>query len=191
MATENRLHERLLVLRYQAGDEKAFAELVRRYHGGLTYFVRRLAKNPAAADDIVQDGWLKAFRRLRTLRDPDAFRVWLYRIARRRAFNALRDAKHFQPLREDLAASDREGPEEKAFRAEEAPLVHRCMEALRPEHREVLLLRFLEEMSYESIAEVVGCNVGTVRSRLHYAKAALRREMERDHGWTAGFVRRF
>ena len=69
--------------------------------------------------------------------------------------------------------------------------MHRCLEALRPEHREVLLLRFLEEMSYESIAEVVGCSVGTVRSRLHYAKAALRREMERDHGWMAGFVRRF
>jgi len=191
MASEDELHERLLILRYQAGDEEAFAELVTRYHGPLAYFLRRLAKDSATAEDMLQDVWVKALRHLRTLRHPEAFRVWLYQIARRRAFNELRDRKAAFPLREDLPAAPEDGPEEKAFSAEEAPLVHRCLAALRPEHREVLLLRFLEEMPYESIAEVVGCGVGTVRSRLHYAKLALRREMQKEQGWMAGFVRRF
>lgn len=186
---EQQLRERLLVLRYQAGDAEAFVELVARYHASLTYFVRRLAKDEATAEDIVQDVWMKSLRHLRTLRHPEAFRVWLYQVARRRVLNERRDAKSVCALPDNLPAAEDVPEEEEVFSAEQAPRVHECLNALRPEFREVLLLRFLEEMPYESIAEVIGCPVGTVRSRIHYAKLALRREMEK--GWLAGFARRF
>jgi len=189
MELEERLRERLLVLRFQAGDEEAFVELVARHQASLTYFVRRLTKDEATAEDIVQDVWMKSLRCLRTLRNPEAFKVWLYQIARRRALNERRDAKSASALPDNLAAPQDGPEEEEVFSAEQAPRVHECLKALRPEFREVLLLRYLEEMPYESIAEVVECPVGTVRSRIHYAKLALRREMEK--GWLAGFERRF
>lgn len=72
--------------------------------------------------------------------------------------------------------------EEPTFAPEEAEQMHRALGRLRAPHREVLTLYFLEQMPYESIAEVVGCTLGTVRSRIFYAKQSLRREMERDHG---------
>jgi RNA polymerase sigma-70 factor (ECF subfamily) len=69
--------------------------------------------------------------------------------------------------------------EEPVFNAEDAAQVHAALDELAPEHREVLVLRFLEDMSYENIAQAIGCQIGTIRSRLHYAKRALRRALEK------------
>ena len=71
-----------------------------------------------------------------------------------------------------------EGAKEPTFSPEDAARIHKSMDRLKPQHKEVLMLRFLEQMSYQQMADVLGCNLGTVRSRLHYAKNALKQEME-------------
>ena len=178
-----RLREQLLVLQYQAGDSAALAELVERYHGPLLYFLRRMLPDRQGAEDVLQDTWLTVVRELFRLRQPKAFPAWLYRIARNKVYQQLRKHNSFVPLKEEVAEAPAE-EETEDFSADDAARVHECLERLPPEQREVLVLRFLEQMSYEDIAAVVGCPPGTVRSRIHYGKRALRREMEgrRDDG---------
>ncbi len=173
-----RLREQVLVLRYQAGDTTALEELVERYHGPLLYFVRRMLGDARGAEDVLQATGVAVVRNLRKLRDPGAFPAWLYRIARNKVYQELRKDNRVLPLSEEVEVTA--APEEEAddFSADDAARVHECLERVRPEHREVLVLRFLEQMSYQDIAVVVGCSLGTVRSRLHYAKRALRKEME-------------
>ena len=171
------LREQVLVLRYQAGDATALEELVEQHYGPMLYFVRRMLGGSADAEDILQDTWLAVLRNLRKLRNPEAFSTWLYRIARNHVYQQLRKQNPVLPLSEEVEATA--APEETGgFSAQEAARVHECLEKLRPEHREVLVLRFLERMSYQDIALVVGRELGTVRSRIHYAKRALRKEME-------------
>ena len=173
-----RLREQVLVLRYQAGDTTALEELVERYHGPLLYFVRRMLTDSRGAEDVLQDTWLAVVRGLFKLRQPKAFSVWLYHIARNKVYQRLRKRDRALPLSEEVEATAAPEKEADDFSADDAARVHECLERLRPEHREVLVLRFLEQMSYQDIAVVVGCGLGTVRSRLHYAKRALRKEME-------------
>jgi len=173
----SRIYEQVLVLRCQAGDDGAFTELVALYGGRIAYFVRRLMGHDESVDDVLQETWLAAFRGLADLRSPAALPVWLYRIARNQACRHLRHRTAWQEMPEDVAAPD--GPaDDPPFGPEQAAAVHRGLARLAPPHREVLVLRFLEDMTYDDIAEVTGCPVGTVRSRIHYARQALRREME-------------
>jgi len=178
MGPAEQLQEQVLVVRFQAGDAAAFTALVERHHASLCYFINRFGVAGQAADDIAQEVWLSAYRRLGTLREPAAFRTWLYRIARNRVLQDARGRKEEGPLPHDLPASD--DASQDGFSKDKAEAIHRCLPLLRPEHREVLLLRFLEEMSYEEIAVVTGAELGTVRSRLHYAKMALRARIEEE-----------
>lgn len=172
----DRLYEQVLVLRCQAGDHGAFAELVQRYHARLGYYLRRLLGNGALAEDVLQNVWFAVFRQLARLEQPRAVSVWLYRIARNAALAELRKTPGWSELTAEPPAPDAE-PDEPEFSAEDAARIHAALDRLRPEHKEVLTLRFLEDMSYEQIAEIVRCPLGTVRSRIYYAKRALREEM--------------
>ena len=174
--TADRLYEQVLVLRCQTGDDGAFAELVGHYDQRLTYYVRRLAGAQRDPEDILQDVWLTVYRKLPQLRDPRALAVWLYRIARTTTLAALRGGRNWAELPEEPAGPD-ESSAEPVLSAEDAAQIQAALDRLRPEHREVLSLRFIEDMSYEQIAAVVGCPLGTVRSRLHHAKEALQREL--------------
>jgi RNA polymerase sigma-70 factor (ECF subfamily) len=172
------LYERVLVLRCQAGDETAFAELVERYQPRLRYYLRKMLRDLHGAEDALQEVWLDVFRAVSRLADAGAFRSWIYRIARDRSLRVLRKCRlPHQPLEE---VDEIVGQEEEAhFAAEDAERIHGALDELATEHREVLVLRYVEDMTYEEIALVVGCRVGTVRSRLHYAKRALRVVLER------------
>ncbi len=173
----DQLYERILVLRCQTGDEAAFAELIASYGPRLRYFLRKLLAEPAAAEDLLQEIWLDVFRGLPRLSDVAAFPAWLYRIARDRAWRTLRKRR----LNErSLGQDDFADENEPSFAAEDAERIHAGLDSLPPDQREVLVLRFLEEMTYEDIAQVVGCELGTVRSRIHYAKRALRRALEKE-----------
>jgi RNA polymerase sigma-70 factor (ECF subfamily) len=172
--------ERLWVRAAQGGDVAAFRSLLDIYDRRLLYFVRRFLPDVNQALDVLQDVWLTVFRRLPALRAPEAFRVWLYQIAHDKVVSVLRRHRREDEVYADLRdrhADAADGDHELTF--DRAELVHRALERLSPEHREVLLLRFLEGLSLEDIARAVGCGAGTVKSRLHYAKQALRQHVEK------------
>jgi RNA polymerase sigma-70 factor (ECF subfamily) len=172
----DRLYEQVLVVRFQAGDEAAFVEIVERYHERLRYYVRRLSADASRVDDVLQDVWLIVFRRLAGLRTPRALPAWLYRITRNAALADHRrvraPAALAQEPEEPTAAED-----EPDFTPEDAARIHACLDGLSPDHREVVVLRFFGGLSYEDIADVVGSPLGTVRSRIHHAKRTLRRAL--------------
>ena len=170
--------ERVLVVKSQMGERPALEELYRRYNPRVGYYLRRMIQTEDAAD-AQQEVWLTVLRRLPRLRAADAFSVWLYRIARSKALDRIADRRAFQWLEttETEAAAAPEPP----FMAADAAAVHVGIARLPPPQREVVLLRFMEDLSYEQIADVVGCTIGTVRSRLHHAKHRLAHELEDDH----------
>jgi RNA polymerase sigma-70 factor, ECF subfamily len=174
-----RLYERVLVVRCQTGDEGAFALLIARYARRLRFYLRKLVGD-APADDLLQDVWLDVFAKLARLRDPGAFGAWAYRIARDKAYAELArrriphaplDAAGASADVEDFAADEES---DDAWSTEDVERVRAGLDELPRDHREVLVLRFVEDMTYEQIAAVIGRPVGTVRSRVHYAKQSLR-----------------
>lgn len=171
-----RLHEQLLVLRCQAGDEVAFEELVARYHPRLRYYLRRILPRADQADDVLQEVWLAVFRALPRLADPASLMAWLYRITRDKASVQWRrrSPEHLLDVSDLIGRPSQDSD----FCPDDAQEIHASLDDLTPEQREVLVLRFLEDMTYEQIATVTGCPLGTVRSRLYYAKSALRRAIE-------------
>jgi RNA polymerase sigma-70 factor (ECF subfamily) len=126
----------------------------------------------------VPEVWLTVFRKIGKLESPEAFRTWLYRIAHAKAVTAVRRDVRRSLRDHSLAGSQSTSDDGRLGRLDEAELVHRALERLSPDHREALVLRFLEQMPVEEIGEVLGCPPGTVKSRLHYAKEAMRRAVE-------------
>jgi RNA polymerase sigma-70 factor (ECF subfamily) len=181
------IYERLLVVRAQAGDDAAFAELVERFSPRLRYFLRKLlgperhrgrSLPSDDAEDALQDVWLDVLRALPRLSDPQALVAWLYRIARDRAFARLRKTRRHEPLPDSSTITDIPTEDDDDFSAEDAAQIHAALDKLPAEQREVLVLRFLEDMTYEQIAAVVGVSIGTIRSRLHYGKRELAKLLE-------------
>ena len=192
MNLSERFVERALVYRCRDdGDRAAFDRLVTMHHPALIYYVRTLVGGDRAgasgsAEDAVQEVWLAAHRQLGRLKEVAAFKSWLYRIARNKALDARRarrmeplngGAETFDPIAAGDAAGGADGPD---FSPEDAAGVHEGLRQLTLEHREVLTLRFLEDMSHADIAAVTGADVGTVKSRIFYAKQSLRRVMEQS-----------
>jgi len=174
--TLRELEEIVLVRHAQSANHDAFALLVERYDRRLLYFVRRLLGDSQSdsAFDVLQSIWLKVHRRLPGLRAPEAFRVWLFRIAHDQAISELR-RKGLRPvaLDQETDGFPNTQPDTSHEDLENSELVHRALGEISLVHRQVLTLRFLEEMSVEEIADVIGIPAGTVKSRLHYARLAL------------------
>ena len=170
-----------IVHQCQDGERAAFEELFEMYQPRLKYYVRRLDNEGVNADDILQDIWLTVFKKIHKLKDAQSFAVWLYRIARNKVYDGFRRKDRFVRLPEEnqLPVS---GSVEPAFDANDTEKLHKALNELKPYHREVLTLSFIERMSYQSIADVVGCSIGTVRSRIFYAKQSLRQELESQNG---------
>jgi len=177
MNSSDNLIEQVLILRCQIGDKDALAGLIERYEAPLRYFISRLSANTETAEDIFQDTWLTVIRRIHSLKKTDAFSTWLYRIARNKVYQQLRRKRKLSELNENIAVPN--NTENDVFSTEDAAKIHRCLKDLLPEYKEVLMLRFLEQMSYEQISQVINCRLGTVKSRIHYAKLALKKEMEK------------
>ena len=168
----DRIYLQVLVVRCQVGDRAAFAELVGVCQPRLRAFLLKMLPKAQMAEDVAQEIWVDIFRDLSSLIDPAAFLSWLYRIAHNRCARAMRGRKRSFSSIDEIEIS--EPQQEIEFTPEDAAAVQAALDQISPQHREVLLLRFLEDMSYEQIAVAVGCPVGTVRSRIHNAKAALR-----------------
>jgi RNA polymerase sigma-70 factor (ECF subfamily) len=180
LGVRNPLQETLLVIRAQEGDGEAFRALCDDYEPRLLYFLRRFAADDSSARDLLQQVWLAVFRQIGRLRAPEAFRRWLYQIAHDRAVSRLRRSKREADVLECLL-SEREVESVDEFeQAEQAEAVHAALARLAEEQRMVLTLRFLEDLSIADMAEVLRIPPGTVKSRLHYAKAALRTLLEKE-----------
>jgi RNA polymerase sigma-70 factor (ECF subfamily) len=179
------LRDELLVLRCQLGEPAAFDELIRRWEARLLYYLRRLVPQEADAWDALQRTWLAVFRDVGRLKEPRALRAWLYRVARNQAASHCR-LESLHRSRVD-AEADPDGVAESDWTpaVDEAERVHAALALLSLPHREVVALHFLEQMPLDEIAEVTGSPVGTIKSRLHYAKCALKSLLETggdEHG---------
>jgi RNA polymerase sigma-70 factor (ECF subfamily) len=178
-----------LVERVQAGEKAAFDLLVRKYQHRVLKLVGRFVSDAAEAEDVAQEAFLKAYRALASFRGDSAFYTWLYRIAINTAKNALVSNRR-RPVDFDLDLQDpeqydrharlKEGdtPEGVLLTEEIRTVVERAMEQLPEDLRTAIVLRELEGLSYEEIAEAMDCPVGTVRSRIFRAREAIDRKLK-------------
>jgi RNA polymerase sigma-70 factor, ECF subfamily len=164
----------LLVLRCQTGDQQAFATLMGMFGGKTLGYLRGILGQDA--EDVQQEVWLAVYRGLHTLTNPGAFRTWLFRTSRHRVVDHLRRLKRERELLDDVPLDEvGEGDlaDDRTIENVEGSLLDGALDAMPPPHREVLLLRYRDELSYAEIALVIGRPIGTVRTRLHHAKRRL------------------
>jgi RNA polymerase sigma-70 factor (ECF subfamily) len=178
-----------LVRRVQEGDRTAFDLLIRKYQHRVLKLVGRFVSDAAEAEDVAQEAFLKAYRALPSFRGESAFYTWLYRIAINTAKNALVSNRR-RPVDFDLDLQDpeqydrharlKEGdtPEGVLLTEEIRRTVSEAMEQLPEDLRTAIVLRELEGLSYEEIAEAMDCPVGTVRSRIFRAREAIDRRLK-------------
>jgi RNA polymerase sigma-70 factor, ECF subfamily len=178
-----------LVRRVQRGDKGAFDALVLKYQHKLVKLVMRYVRNPAEAEDIAQEAFIKAYRALPQFRGDSAFYTWLYRIAINTAKNAV-VSRDRSPIEYDLDRNssdesydmqgrmkDSETPEGLVLTDEIRTTVNAAIDALPEDLRTAIVLRELEGLSYEEIAAAMDCPVGTVRSRIFRAREAIDRRL--------------
>ncbi len=170
-----------LVRRMAEGEPAALASLY-AIHGQKMYaFARRLTGDPALAEDVTQEALVAAWQSARRFRGEGSVRAWLLGIVHHLAFKAMR-RRRWQPISKELTAtldSPAPSPEEKVQAGELATCVRRGIETLSFKHRAALDLVFYHGLSLEQAAQVCGCPVGTIKSRLSYAKAHLREVLAR------------
>ncbi len=188
MADDVKLVERAL-----AGSEEAYRLLLRRYQRPILGLLCRMVRDPALAEDLAQEVFVKAFRALDSFDRSRKFSSWLFKIAHNTAIDQLRrrelDTLPLEtpdPDSADLLAllpDDRaEDPVAAAERRQLATAIEHGIEQLRPSYREVLLLRFEQGLAYEEIADVTGLPLGTVKTHLFRARKALARWLA-EQGW--------
>jgi len=172
------------VVRVQQGDNKAFDMLVLKYQLRLSKLVSRFLRNQSDVPDVVQEAFIKAYRALPNFRGDSAFYTWLYRIAINTAKNHLVAQSRKNPANsidvqdaEDYGASEwlkeYASPEREALASELEATIHQAMGDLPSDLREAITLREIEGLSYEDIAAVMDCPIGTVRSRIFRAREAI------------------
>ena len=166
------------------GDSASFGLLVTKYQDRLFNTLCHVVSSPEEAEDVVQEAFVQAFVKLATFKGNSAFYTWLYRIAFNTAISrgrrkrpevsveATRDAMGDEPM------DSTEGATERVLREERAVQIHNALGELSEEHRAILVLREMEDLSYDEISDVLDLPVGTVRSRLHRARSQMREQLK-------------
>lgn len=174
------IYYELLVLRCQREDEGALEELIHLFERQIFYYIKRLVENETDAWNILQDTWIKVIRSIKQLRDPKSLPAWLYSIARKTSMSHLRSkySKEGLPECSKEAADVEVNAENLSFENEEQ--VHYGLSKISLPHREVLTLYFLQDLTLEQIADVLNISIGTVKSRLYYAKHALKAALAKE-----------
>ncbi len=180
MTFHSQANEMELVSRAQDGDRNAFNELVRIHAQGVLNVIYRMCGSMQVAEDAAQETFIQAWLKLRSYRPGTSLRNWLYRIAVNTAIDMLRKEKRILPGEiDDLNLRDSEpGPEAMAANSERTEMVQEAVLALPNASRAVLVLREFEGFSYKEIADSLEIPVGTVMSRLNYARKLLRETLE-------------
>jgi RNA polymerase sigma-70 factor (ECF subfamily) len=183
-----------LVRRALDGSEAAFREIVMRYQRSVYGLIVRMVRDPGRAEELAQDSFVKAFRALHTYDVQRRFSAWLLTIAHRVAIDDLRkrmiatepleleteEGRHVREFADTRSAT----PAALAERVELTSALQKAIGRLRPEYREVVTLRYEQDLDYDEIAEVTGQPMGTVKSSLHRARKELAEHLE-SLGWSA------
>src|SRR2546426_7965476 len=168
-----------VVARVRNGEPEAFGLIIRRYESGLMRFATRVLGGRDAAADAVAESFVRAYRHLASCREPTRLRTWLYRIVSNRCKSHLaRRPVASVPLDEAPALADPADNEAALERAEQLGLVQRALAKLSPEKREAFVLKHVEGMSYQEMAEVTGERIPTLKMRVHRAREALLEALE-------------
>ena len=180
-----------IVRRVQEGDVAAFDQLVLKYRGRVYGVVYNMTSNREDASDLTQDAFIKSFQSINRFQGQSAFFTWLYRIAVNSTLthlrkNRLRTFFSFEKINEDdkvsaeviAALTDNTGADQETFARELQEKLNEAMQKLSIRHRTVITLFEIDGLGHQEIAEIMNCSVGTVRSRLHYAKQLLQAELQ-------------
>jgi RNA polymerase sigma-70 factor (ECF subfamily) len=174
-----------LVERAQHGDKHAFELLVVKYQRKLGRLVSRFIRNPTEVEDVVQEAFIKAYRALPSFRGESAFYTWLYRIGINAAKNYLMSEGRRPPTTTEFDSEEAEGfedadqlrnintPENELMSKQIAETVNKAMDSLPEELKTAITLREIEGLSYEEIANMMNCPIGTVRSRIFRARETI------------------
>ena len=177
------MKEDLLLEKARHGDQEAFGELVRLYEKKVYALTLRMCKNPDDAAEAAQEAFLAAWQGLKFFRGEASFSTWLYRLASNACVDLLRKEQRHRAAAgpslndEDTymdIADDAATPQELAERSELREQIEEGLQSLSPEHREVLILRELHQLSYDEIAQTLDLDTGTVKSRISRGRKALR-----------------
>lgn len=195
VASPERLQEAdqdsIIVRQVQAGDVAAFDRLILKYRERLYGVIYHMTSNREDASDLTQDAFIKAFQAINRFQGQSSFFTWLYRIAinatlshlrknKFKSFLSLDTVNSEEPVSQELisALTDKTGADRDAFVKELQEKLNEAMQKLSIKHRTVITLFEIDGLSHQEIADVMDCSVGTVRSRLHYAKQLLQAEMK-------------
>jgi RNA polymerase sigma-70 factor (ECF subfamily) len=183
--TPEQTDESLLVAAAREGDPAAFDQLVRRYQERIYATVYHMTANHEDANDLVQDSFIKAFQALKSFKGGSSFYTWVYRIAVNKTINFLKQRKNRQHLSlNDLDLNAEHDPDLVALVSERTPRrdanlselqekLNEAMMKLSDSHRLVVTLHDVQGLSHDEVAKIMDCNIGTVRSRLFYARQQL------------------
>ncbi|MDY0019289.1 MAG: sigma-70 family RNA polymerase sigma factor [Anaerolineae bacterium] len=163
-----------LIIRAQEGDKAAFAALIRCHQESVVGMIYRLCGDMATAEDAAQEAFIRAWQALPRYKPQGAFRSWLYRIAYNAAMDMVRRDPQSVDIESVVLAAPERGPEVAVTRKEAGEAVREAVLALPTASRAVLILREYEGLSYQEIAAALDIPVGTVMSRLNYARSRLR-----------------
>lgn len=186
----DRESDQILVERVQQGDKQAFGLLVTKYQRKLIRLISRLIRDPAEVEDVAQEAFIKAYRALPNFRGDSAFYTWLYRIGINAAKNYLATRGRRPPTTTEYDSEevenfdygeplrDQSTPERVLMSKQIGATVEAAMEALPEDLRNAIVLRELDGLSYEEIAQVMDCPIGTVRSRIFRAREAIAEKLK-------------
>lgn len=186
------LPDQPLVERAQENDPDAFRQLVDKYKARIYYIAHRMMSNHSDADDVAQETFIRAYRGLKKFKGHSGFYTWIYRILVNCCMDALRKRKRGGMDFQLNEAMDSEAPAPgggAAWKPTDAlhgaelnelrSAVAEALKSLPPKHRMALMLHELEGMAHQDIAQIMGCSVGTARSRLHYARMKMQQKLRR------------
>lgn len=168
-----------LVARVRAGDPDCYGELIRRHQRGLFHHAAGMTRDPDAAQDLVQDAFIVAYRRIGECRDPDRFGLWVFRILRNRALDHVKNIRRRSvPIETANLSATRGNPGVNAHRAELRDKLEAALDGLTPEMRDAFLMKHMEGRSYEEMADLAEASVSAMKMRVHRAREALRDALE-------------